>query len=137
MQSNQNTPVASTIGGNAYNPIIISDDDHRAMTYAEIPLFSGFDKTGNSSSNGSTTTSTISPHFASATTMQHPHNTPAGTITTRGYAYNPIIISEDEDEDYYSVRLFLSVFADMKESSGLPAQESTVRELVREMMGCD
>jgi hypothetical protein len=58
------------------------------------------------------------------------------TTTTLGYAYNPIIISDDDDEDDYSVRLFLSVFAGTKEPSGLSAQESMVRELVGEMMGC-
>jgi hypothetical protein len=142
MQSTQNMSTATTICGNACNPIIISDDHHGAITYAETPFFSGFGKTDNSSSDGSTTnnsstTSSSSPHLAPATTMQHPHNMSAGTSTLQGYAHNPIIISDDEDEDDYSVRLFLSVFADTETPSGLSAQESTVRELVREMMGCN
>jgi hypothetical protein len=142
MQSTQNMSVATTICGNASNPIIISDDDHGAITYAGTPFFSGFGKIGNSSSDGSSTsnsstTPSTSPHLASSTTMQHPHNMSFGTSTIRGYAYNPIIINDDEDEDDYSVRLFLSVFADTNEPSGLPAQESMVRESVREMMGCN
>jgi hypothetical protein len=127
-----------------FNPIIIiiSDEDHGAITYAETPFFSGVGKPGNSSSDGSTTnnsttTPSNSPHLAPATTMQHPHNMSAGTSTSQGYAHNPIIISDDEDEDDYSVRLFLSVFADTKAPSGFSAQESTVRELVRELMGCN
>jgi hypothetical protein len=141
MQSTQNMSVATTICGNASNPVIISDDDHRAITY-ETPFFSGSGQIGNSSSDGSSssnssTTPSTSPHLASSTTIQHPHNMSFGTSTTRGYAYNPILISDDEDEDDYSVRLFLSVFADTNEPSGLPAQESMVRELVREMMGCN
>ena len=142
MQSTQNMSVATTICGNASNPIIISDDDHRATTYAETPFLSGFGKPGNSGGGGSSTSngstsSTASPHLASPTTMQHPHNMSFGTSTIRGYAYNPIIINDDEDEDDYSVRLFLSVFADTNEPSGLPAKESMVRELAREMMGCN
>jgi hypothetical protein len=142
MQSTQNMSVATTICGNASNPIIISDDDHRAITYAETPFFTGSGKIANSSSDGSNTsnspaTPSASPHLASSTTMQHPHNMSFGTSTIRGYAYNPIIISDEEDEDDYSVRLFLSVFADTKETSGLLAQESVVRRLVREMMGCN
>jgi hypothetical protein len=69
MQSTQNMSVATTICGNASNPIIISDDDHRAITYAETPFLSGFGKPGNSSGGGSSTsngsTSSItSPHLA-------------------------------------------------------------------------
>jgi hypothetical protein len=143
MQSTHNMSTATTFCGNASNPIIISDDDHGAITYAETPFFSGVGKPGNSSSDGSTTnnsttTPSNSPHLAPATTMQHPHNMSAGTSTSQGYAHNPIIISDDdEDEDDYSVRLFLSVFADTKAPSGFSAQESTVRELVRELMGCN
>lgn len=47
--------------------------------------------------------------------------------TICGNAINPIIISDDEDKDDYSVRLFLSVFADTNAPSGLLARESTVR----------
>jgi hypothetical protein len=136
--------IATTIRGNAFNPIIIiiSDEDHGAITYAETPFFSGFGKADNSSSDGSSSSNTttmpsISPLLAPATTMQHPHDMSAGTSTIQGYTHNPIVISDDEDEDDYSVRLFLSVFTDTKAPSGLSAQESTVRELVREMMGCN
>jgi hypothetical protein len=146
MQSTQNMSIATTIRGNAFNPIIISNEDHGAITYAETPFFSGFGKADNSSSDGSSSSSSSSntttmpsnsPHLAPATTMQHPHDMSAGTSTIHGYAHNPIVISDDEDEDDYSVRLFLSVFTDTKAPSGLSAQESTVRELVREMMGCN
>ena len=69
--------------------------------------------------------------------MQRPRNMSFDTSTITGYAHNPIIISDDEDDDDYDVRLFLSVFAGTKEPSGLSAQESSVRELVREMVGRD
>ena len=60
------------------------------------------------------------------------------TITVDRLDGNPVSAPlDDEDEDHYSVRLFLSVFADTNEPSGLPAKESMVRELVREMMGCN
>jgi hypothetical protein len=141
MQSNQNMSFASAISGNAFNPIIISDDDDLGeLAYAQTPFFSGFGKTGNSSNDGSsTTTSFSSPPTASSNMMQHPRNMSFDTSTITGYAHNPIIISDDEDDDDddYDVRLFLSVFAGTKEPSGLSAQESSVRELVREMMGRD
>jgi hypothetical protein len=133
MQSTQTMSFASTISGNAFNPIIISDDDHSEITDAQAPFFSGFGTTSNFSSDGSSTSNSST---TSTTMMQHPRHMSFDTITTLGYAYNPIIISDDDDEDDYSVRLFLSVFAGTKELSGLAAQESTVSELVREMMGC-
>lgn len=133
MQSTQTMPFASTISGNAFNPIIISDDDHSEITDAQAPFFSGFGTTSNFSSDGSSTSNSST---TSTTMMQHPRHMSFDTITTLGYAYNPIIISDDDDEDDYSVRLFLSVFAGTKELSGLAAQESTVSELAREMMGC-
>jgi hypothetical protein len=147
MQSNQNMSFASAISGNAFNPIIISDDDDLGeLAYAQTPFFSGFGKTGNSSNDGSSTTSSTtsststsfsSPPTASSNMMQHPRNMSFDTSTITGYAHNPIIIIDDEDDDDYDVRLFLSVFAGTKEPSGLAAQESMVRELVREMMGRD
>jgi hypothetical protein len=133
MQSTQTMSFASTISGNAFNPIIISDDDHSEITDAQAPFFSGFGTTSNFSSDGSSTSNSST---TSTTMMQHPRHMSFDTITTLGYAYNPIIISDDDDEDDYSVRLFLSVFAGTKELSGLAAQESTVSELAREMMGC-
>jgi hypothetical protein len=145
MQSTQNMSVASTISGNALNPIIISDDDHSEVTYAQTPFFSGFgsihsDSSDASSTSNSGTASFTSPHLASTTTMQHPHNMSPGTTTIRGRAYNPIIISDDENEDDYDVRLFVSVFADTEEASSPLTQESMevrmVHELVREIMGC-
>jgi hypothetical protein len=141
MQSTQTMSFASTISGNASNPIIISDDDHSEITDAQAPFFSGFGTTSNFSSDGSSTsnsstTSFGSPPTTSTTMMQHPRHMSFDTITTLGYAYNPIIISDEDDEDDYSVRLFLSVSAGTKELSGLAAQESTVSELAREMMGC-
>jgi hypothetical protein len=145
MQSTQNMSFASTISGNAFNPIIISDDDDLgAIAYAQTPFLSDFDNTGNSGSDGSSISNSVSTSFSSppstsATMMQHPRNMTFDTSTITGYAHNPIIISDDEDDDDddYDVRLFLSVFAGTKEPSGLLAQESSVRELVREMMGRD
>jgi len=143
MQSTQNMSFASTISGNALNPIIISgDDDLGEIAYAQTPISSGFGKTGNSSSDGSNTSNSVSASFSSPPTAptnmkQKTRNMSFDTSTTRGYAHSPIIIDDDEDEDDYDVRLFLSVFAGTKEPSGLAAQESTVRELVREMMGRD
>jgi hypothetical protein len=145
MQSIQNMSFASTISGNALNPIIISDDnDLGEIAYAQTLISSGFGKTGNSSSDGSSssTSNSVSTSFSSPPTtptnmMQNPRNMSFDTSTIRGYAHNPIITDDDEDEDDYDVRLFLSVFAGTKEPSGLAAQESMVRELVREMMGRD
>jgi hypothetical protein len=142
MQSTQNMSFARSISGNACNPIIISDDDLGEIACAQTPFLSGFGKTGNSSSDGTSTSNSVSTSFSSPPTtstnmMQRPRNMSFDTSTITGYAHNPIIISDDEDDDDYDVRLFLSVFAGTKEPSGLSAQESSVRELVREMMGRD
>ena len=140
MQSTQNMSFARSISGNACNPIIISDDDLGEIACAQTPFLSGFGKTGNSSSDGtsnSVSTSFSSPPTTSTKMMQRPRNMSFDTSTITGYAHNPIIISDDEDDDDYDVRLFLSVFAGTKEPSGLSAQESSVRELVREMVGRD
>jgi len=142
MQSTKNMSFASTISGNAINPIIISDDDLGEIIYAQTPFFSGFGTTNISSSDGRSTSNSAStlfgsPPTTSTTMMQRPRNTSLDTTTIGGYAYNPIIIGDDEDEDDYSVRLVLSVFAGTKELSGLLAQESMASELAREMMGCN
>lgn len=132
----------TTVRGNAYNPITISDEDHRDTIQAQGSPLSGSNAPNNNSSNSTTTTATSSssPQNASTTTTQYLRTASLGTSTVRGYSYNPIVVSDDEDEDDYSVRLFLSVFANMKEASRLPTEESVecrmVRVLVEEMMGC-